>query len=60
MLLVAQYAKIADVYTEMKLVIAAIYSNYASVIVDDNGIEATDAYTVKPRSEKLILKFKAL
>lgn len=44
----------------MKLVAAAIYSNYASVIIDDDGIEETDAYTVRPRGEKLVLKFKAL
>lgn len=45
---------------EMKLVVAAVYFNYTSVIVDDDDIEATDAYTVRPRGEKLILKFKEL
>lgn len=42
---------------EMKLVTAAIYSNFKTSIVDDDGIEAIDAYTVKPRSDKLILEF---
>lgn len=43
---------------EMKLVVAAIYSNFKTSIVDDHGIEATDEYTVKPKGEKLILKFQ--
>lgn len=42
---------------EMKLVIAAIYTNFRTSIVDDDKIEAIDAYTVKPRGEKLILRF---
>ncbi|KAL4886761.1 cytochrome P450 [Aspergillus karnatakaensis] len=43
---------------EMKLAVAAIYTNFRTTVVDDEGIEAIDAYTVKPRGEKLILKFK--
>lgn len=43
---------------EMKLVTAAIYSNFTTSIVDDDGIEAIDAYTVKPTSNKLILEFQ--
>ncbi|KAL1970641.1 hypothetical protein VTN77DRAFT_4285 [Rasamsonia byssochlamydoides] len=43
---------------EMKLATAAIYSNFSTSIVDDEGIEAIDAYTVKPTSNKLILKFE--
>lgn len=42
---------------ETKLVAAAIYSNFRTSIVNDEGIEAIDAYTVHPSSEKLILKF---
>lgn len=44
--------------TEMKLVTAAIYSNFTTSIVDDDGIEAIDAYTVRPTSNKLILEFQ--
>ncbi|OGM49135.1 cytochrome P450 [Aspergillus bombycis] len=44
---------------EIKLVTAAIYTNYRTSIVDDNDIEAIDAYTVKPRGDKLVLKFGA-
>lgn len=40
---------------EMKLTVAAIYTNYTTSIVDDEDIEAIDAYTVKPKGEKLIL-----
>ncbi|EEP81715.1 conserved hypothetical protein [Uncinocarpus reesii 1704] len=42
---------------EMKLVVAAIYSNYTTTIVDDDGIEAIDAYTVRPTSNRLVLEF---
>lgn len=44
----------------MKLVAAAIYTNFRTSIIDDDGIEAIDAYTVKPRGEKLILRFENL
>ena len=43
---------------EMKLIIAAIYTNWRTVIVDDDGIEQIDAYTTKPRSNRLILRFE--
>ncbi|KAJ5911698.1 uncharacterized protein N7473_001001 [Penicillium subrubescens] len=43
---------------ETKLVAAAIYSNFRTTIVNDDDIEAIDAYTVHPRGEKLILKFQ--
>lgn len=42
----------------MKLTIAAIYTNFTTSIIDDTGIEAIDAYTVKPKGNKLILKFE--
>ncbi|KAI1411126.1 cytochrome P450 [Hypoxylon sp. FL1857] len=43
---------------EIKLIIAAIYSNYTSHIVDDEGIEPTDAYTGHPKSNYLYLRFE--
>ncbi|KAL4806854.1 cytochrome P450 [Aspergillus unguis] len=43
---------------EMKLATAVIYSNFKTSIVNDDGIEATDEYTVKPRGGKLILRFE--
>lgn len=42
---------------EMKLIVAAIYTNWRTVIVDDEGIEEIDAYTTRPRSNRLILRF---
>ncbi|KAH8205411.1 hypothetical protein TruAng_000490 [Truncatella angustata] len=42
---------------EMKLVVAAIYSNYMSHIVSDDGIEPTDGYTAHPTSGQLWLRF---
>lgn len=44
----------------MKLVVAAVYTNFTTSIVDDENMEAIDAYTVKPRGEKLILRFEAV
>jgi cytochrome P450 len=43
---------------EMKLIIAAIYSNYVSHIVNDEGIEPTDGYTSHPASGQLWLRFE--
>ncbi|MCJ1265282.1 hypothetical protein MMC22_005157 [Lobaria immixta] len=43
---------------EMKFVVAAVYSNYTTHIVDDAGIEQQDAYTAMPRGKKLLLSFQ--
>ncbi|KAI1163417.1 cytochrome P450 [Nemania serpens] len=45
---------------EIKLTIAAIYSNFTSHIVDDRGIEQTDMYTGHPKSNALHLKFERI
>ncbi|KAI0002623.1 cytochrome P450 3A12 [Xylariaceae sp. FL0662B] len=45
---------------DMKLTIATIYSNYTSYIVDDTGIEQTDAYTGHPASNSLYLRFEKI
>jgi len=42
---------------EIKLLVATIYGNYTTEIVDDEGIEEIDAYTTRPRSNKLLLRF---
>jgi hypothetical protein len=42
----------------MKLAVAAMYTNFRTTIIDDDNIEAIDAYTVKPTGDKLILKFE--
>lgn len=44
----------------MKLAVAAIYTNFRTTIVNDDNIEAIDAYTVKPTGDKLILKFESV
>lgn len=41
----------------MKQIVASIYTNYRTTIVNDHGIEQTDGYTARPVSEKLILRF---
>jgi hypothetical protein len=41
----------------MKLIVCAIYGNYRTEIVDDEGIEEIDAYTVRPTRNALDLKF---
>jgi hypothetical protein len=42
----------------MKTVIAAIYSNFLTYIVDDHGMEQTDGYASRPVSEQLFLRFE--
>lgn len=42
---------------ETKLVVASVYSNFRTTIVNDDGIDAIDAYTVHPTAEKLVLQF---
>ncbi|KAK3629229.1 hypothetical protein LTR56_005105 [Elasticomyces elasticus] len=41
----------------IKLVVAAIYSNYTTVIVNEDGIEQSDSYNSGPISHKLVLRF---
>lgn len=43
---------------EMKLVIAAIYTNYVTEIVDDEGMEQADTFIAGPVGGKLVLRFK--
>jgi len=43
---------------EIKLVVAAVWSNFETGIVDDEGIEQMDGYTCGPRSNRLVLSFK--
>ncbi|OQE20142.1 hypothetical protein PENFLA_c017G02529 [Penicillium flavigenum] len=42
---------------EIKLVMAAVYSNYTTSIVDDEGIEQDYAFISLPRGRKLMLRF---
>jgi hypothetical protein len=43
---------------QMKHIIAAIWTNWRTFIVDDTGIEQVDAYTAPPVGRKLILKLE--
>ncbi|OCK82314.1 cytochrome P450 monooxygenase-like protein [Lepidopterella palustris CBS 459.81] len=43
---------------QMKYIVAAIYSNFATSIVDDSGIEQEDAYTAPPKSDKLMIQLE--
>ncbi|KAH8693272.1 cytochrome P450 [Talaromyces proteolyticus] len=43
---------------ELKLAVAAIYYNYITEIIDDDGIEPIDGYSHGPTGNKLILQFK--
>jgi hypothetical protein len=42
----------------MKYIIAAIYTNWETVIVDDTGIEQKDIYTAPPKAGKLTIVLK--
>ena len=48
----------ADDGVEMKLAIAAIYTDYVTEIVNDDGIEQSDEFICGPVGGKLILRFK--
>lgn len=54
------YANMRGGGLEIKLVIAAIYTNYTTKVIDDEGIEQDDGYTVGPVGNKLILRFEKL
>ncbi|KAF2706329.1 cytochrome P450 [Pleomassaria siparia CBS 279.74] len=41
---------------QMKYIVAAMYSNYTTKIVNDMDIEQSDAYTAPPRSDKLMIE----
>ncbi|KAL1857380.1 hypothetical protein Plec18167_008345 [Paecilomyces lecythidis] len=43
---------------QIKLVVAAIYTNYTTVILDDEGIEQEYSYLASPRSNKLVIEFR--
>jgi len=49
-----------DYTIEMKYAVAALYSNYTTSIVDDIGIEQSDAYTAPPTSDKLMIRLQRL
>lgn len=44
----------------MKYILAALYSNYITSVVDDAGIKQVDSYTAPPESEKLLIKLQRL
>lgn len=43
---------------EMKLVVAAVYTNYTTEIVQDEGMEQADTFISGPVGGKLVLRFK--
>ncbi|KAE8154531.1 cytochrome P450, partial [Aspergillus avenaceus] len=45
---------------EIKLVMAAVYTNFTTEIVDDEGIEQDHAFISLPKGRKLMLKFTAV
>lgn len=42
---------------EIKLVMAAVYSNFTTSTIDDEGIEQHYEFIALPRGRKLMLKF---
>ncbi|PFH57096.1 hypothetical protein XA68_15514 [Ophiocordyceps unilateralis] len=46
--------------SEMKQIVALIYSNFRTSIVDDSGMEQTDAYSARPKGDRLMLKLTCL
>jgi hypothetical protein len=54
------YATLADVFAEMKYIIAALYSNYSTSIIDDTGIGQVDSYTAPPENDRLMIRLEKL
>ena len=50
----------ADDPAANKFILAAVYSNFRTMIEDDNGIEQEDAYTAPPSGKRLILNFEEI
>jgi len=50
--------EVANENAEIKLIVAAVYSNFRTYIVNDDGIEQMDGYTCGPASNKLFLRFE--
>jgi hypothetical protein len=44
----------------IKLVAAAVYANFTTSIVDDEGIEQLECIIARPVGNKLILKFHSV
>lgn len=44
----------------LKLLIAAVYTNFTTSIVDDEGIEPIDSFIAGPAGNKLFLQFHEL
>jgi hypothetical protein len=40
----------------MKYIVAAMYTDFKTTIVDDEGIEQMDRYTAPPKGGKLVIK----
>ena len=40
------------------MVVEAIHTNVTTAIIDDEGIEQLDRYSVGPRSGRLLIRFK--
>ena len=45
---------------EMKLAIAALYTNFRTHIVNDDGIEQEDGYTAGPKGDQLTVRFEKI
>ncbi|KZM24227.1 uncharacterized protein EKO05_0005747 [Ascochyta rabiei] len=43
---------------QMKYIVAALYSTYSTLVVDDTGIEQSDSYTAPPKGDKLIIRLE--
>jgi hypothetical protein len=41
----------------MKVVLAAIYTNFTTTIINDDGIEQDDSYIATPVGRKLLIEF---
>jgi hypothetical protein len=49
-----------DADTEMKYIIAALYSNYSTTMVDWPFMRQSDAYTAPPEDDKFFVKLEKI
>lgn len=46
------------VILEIKLIVAAIYTNFSTLVINDDGVDQMDGYTCGPSAGKLHLRFE--
>jgi hypothetical protein len=54
----AKKEKELTIIIEIKLIVAAIYTNFSTLVINDDGVDQMDGYTCGPSAGKLYLRFE--